>query len=150
MSRFIALLFSLFVLVGCADPNAPYVFQIEDSFTDEEVDVLYHAAEEWNQHTTRKIVFGPNDKRHVIKRDRDHFPGEIDRTTLAPGQQPYAIGDNTLVVIGRGFVTKAIVMHEFGHAHGLKHTNAPGVMGYGGDELSEHDLYECRRVKACE
>lgn len=142
-----------FAVAACGDPDL--VFAVDPQFSAEERADIERAAAQWNERTTTPIRFG----RHGGWRLEKVAWGGITRR----GAYIIEINDDLPVFLP--------VLHEFGHALGLRHTCfAPLVPGkrssdepcgsrpsfgvmdaaHATPEFTEFDMAECRRAGACD
>lgn len=91
----------------------------------------------------------------AVTRPWDSRGWRIELGTPPHASAGWTYGDEKRIVMlpGTGFEVR--VTHEIGHAHGLDHVlhgvmqGGEGVSGPSSANISEDDMVECRRVKAC-
>lgn len=131
-------------LVACA--SASLSFSVDPAFTESEQKEIRRAAETWNAITEDQITFDGADWR-IEQREPPLNNGRQPAGACYPRVRLILIHPN---LQGTNTSAYAVALHEFGHAHGLKHV-AGGVMDANEvhTEFTAADMAECRRVGAC-
>lgn len=163
------------VLVGCASytdaPPSPAptpvppaswgcdrAFAASADFLPGERAALERAAARWNEVAVEQfcVVDGDGQQLHGIWRIEVGSP-EWQHITSTFGGEFYGIhlGNTDRIGIVSGLevsLFELVALHEFGHAHGLDHTEPPSLMCSwvgSADDFTPIDIAECKRVGAC-
>lgn len=155
------------VPLGKAEPLSPEdpdhcdrTFVVSAEFPDQEQAAIRRAANRWNQIAVEQFcVRPPEDSENPEEIEHGIFRMEVGGDVWKSLGNPEIIGvhwypgDRIAVVdnldIGR---FELVMLHEFGHAHSLSHTQAPSIMHSSlgtATDFTSNDLAECQRVGAC-
>jgi hypothetical protein len=167
------ILICFFVGVGCAGAkeedrridgtqSCDRTFLVSSDFPPDERAALQRAASRWNEIAIEQFCLQVTD---------EEIDGEDSRAIFRiPYKGEYwqkvsaSMGGVDFIGIYWGWDLIGIVdsmpidqfervaLHEFGHAHGLGHTEAPSIMhAYDGtaSDFTANDIAECKRVGAC-
>jgi hypothetical protein len=146
-------------LVTCAvSPSG--AFAVSTEFSVEERAIIDRAVARWNEIAVPQFATYPSDEAQVGCRHcvyRIVIDSDLWRALDAKYEGLLGIYEPAFDRIGivwplEPAVLELVALHEFGHAHGLVHTEDPAIMFFSvgsAVDFTDIDLAECRRVFAC-
>jgi hypothetical protein len=158
-------------LVACAAPVKPppfsecdRLFVVSPAFPEDEQEALQHAVERWNEIAVEQFCLraaAPDEVAEEITHGIFRIPykgaywQEISKQFGGANVLGIHIGDADRIGIVDSLdirLFELVALHEFGHAHSLRHTPAPSIMHSGvgtATDFTANDMAECHRVDAC-
>ena len=141
-------------------PGCDAVYAVLPGFANSERAGLVRANERWNAFGNKTYCLvdaAPGDSEHTIR--SIHYGGpewqQVSKDFGGANILGLYIGkaDNIVIVDSMSpDLFELVALHEFGHARGLDHVDAPGIMHAGigtATDFTSNDLLECVRVGAC-
>ncbi len=165
-----AVLMAMLLVASCSSipkrepPGSCRMFVVAPEFTAEEHAALQRSLDRWNDRAAEPFCMRDatasgeaENTEHGVFRIAYHSPYWYEISKNVGGANFIGIHWGNTDQIGIVDTLSAdtfelVALHEFGHAHGLRHTEPPSIMcafiGTATD-FTENDDRECRRVGAC-
>lgn len=139
------------------------VFVVDQAFTEEENIGLERAVARWNAIATEQFCLRPAEDGEIATNTqhgvyRIEYKSSYWETLSKQFGGANVLGvhypsTDQIGIVGGMADNELIALHEFGHAHGLAHTEAPSIMHASigtASDFTPIDMAECRRVGACQ